>query len=190
MINRTALFNAIRAFAKDRRLQPDQVKLIDELSDSLGLTRISNDDWLPLSLTLVKRFEGCRLTAYPDPGSGGDPWTIGWGATGKGIAKGVTWSQADADYRLALDVSRFAAEVDKLLGASPATAYQKAALVSFSYNVGIGNLGGSTLLKKHKAGDYTGAAIEFAKWNKASGKVLNGLVTRRAAEAEMYRGKA
>jgi len=58
--------------------------------------------------------------------------------------------------------------------------------VSFAYNVGVGNLQSSTLLKKHKAGDYRGAVAEFAKWNKAAGKVLPGLTKRRAAEAALY----
>jgi lysozyme len=59
-------------------------------------------------------------------------------------------------------------------------------MVSFAYNVGVGNLQSSTLLKKHKAGDYAGAKAEFAKWNKAAGKVMNGLTRRRTAEAQLY----
>jgi lysozyme len=59
-------------------------------------------------------------------------------------------------------------------------------MVSFAYNVGPANLASSTLLKKHKAGDYAGAAAEFAKWNKANRKVMAGLTRRRAAEAALY----
>ena len=59
-------------------------------------------------------------------------------------------------------------------------------MVSFAYNVGVGNLSASTLLKKHKAGDFKGAAAEFARWNKAAGKVMTGLTRRRAAEAALY----
>ena len=62
--------------------------------------------------------------------------------------------------------------------------------MSFAYNVGLGNLGSSTLLRKHRAGDYAGAAAEFSRWSKAAGKVLNGLVKRRAAEARVYQGLA
>lgn len=138
---------------------------------------------------LVKRFEGCRLSAYPDPASGGDPWTIGWGATGPGIRRGVTWTQAQADARLEADLARFAAAVAGMLGGAPTTQHRFDALVSFAYNLGTGNLAKSTLIRKHKAGDFAGAAAEFARWNKAAGKVLLGLTRRRSAEAKLYRGE-
>jgi lysozyme len=63
-------------------------------------------------------------------------------------------------------------------------------MVSLAYNVGIGNLKESTLLRLHKEGDYTGAAGQFARWNKAAGKAMAGLTRRREAEAKMYRGLA
>jgi GH24 family phage-related lysozyme (muramidase) len=142
---------------------------------------------------LIQQFEGCAkkrsdgsFEAYPDPGTGGDPWTIGWGSTGAEIKKGVVWSQKQCDERLSEHLGDFSAKVKKALGGSPATQHQFDALVSFAYNVGVGNLQSSTLLKKHKAGDYKGAAAEFAKWNKAAGKVLPGLTKRRAAEAALY----
>lgn len=142
---------------------------------------------------LVQQFEGCAtkqadgtFAAYPDPGSGGDPWTIGWGSTGPDIRKGVVWTQQQCDDRLAEHLDEFAQNVSKLLGSAPTTQNQFDAMVSFAYNVGVGNLAASTLLKKHKAGDYQGAAAEFARWNKASGKVLAGLTKRRAAEAALY----
>lgn len=185
-MTRTALFEAIRPFAPNQAFTPAMVTMIDALADRFGLARVGDDDWLPYALDLIKQFEGCRLSAYPDPGSGGDPWTIGWGSTGAGIAKGATWTQAQADMRLAQDVTKFAAGVDAALGGAPVTAKQKGALVSFAYNVGIGAMQSSTLLKKHKAGDYAGARGEFAKWNKAAGKVMAGLTRRRAAEAAVY----
>lgn len=139
-------------------------------------------------LRTIKDSEGCRLKAYPDPASGGDPWTIGWGATGKGIARGVTWTQEQCDARLASDVATFSEEVEDLLGASSTSQAQFDALVSFAYNVGLGNLGSSTLLRKHKAGDFEGAADQFGRWVYAKKKVMPGLVTRRAREATLYRG--
>jgi GH24 family phage-related lysozyme (muramidase) len=139
-------------------------------------------------LKLIQSFEGCKLTAYPDPGSGGDPWTIGWGSTGPNIKRGTVWTQEQADARFAEHVEEFAAKVRALIGASPTKQHQFDALVSIAYNIGTGNLSGSTLLRKHKAGDYAGAAAEFAKWNKAAGKVMNGLTRRREAEAALYRG--
>lgn len=142
--------------------------------------------WQPLATPLIKQFEGCVLKAYPDPGSGNDPWTIGYGATGPGIAKGVVWTQAQADERLADDVDRFGQQVAGLIRGATTTAGQMAAMVSLAFNVGAENLRRSTLLRKHLEGDYAGAQANFAKWNKASGRVLPGLTRRRAAEAKLY----
>ena len=145
-------------------------------------------------IKLVQQFEGCakkradgRFDAYPDPGSGGDPWTIGWGTTGPDVRRGVTWTQQQCDDRFIEHLNEFAENVAKALSGAATSQPQFDALVSFSYNVGLGNLQKSTLLKKHKAGDFAGAANEFAKWNKAAGKVMNGLTRRRAAEAALYR---
>lgn len=138
----------------------------------------------PDGLALIKSFEGCKLAAYPDPGTGGDPWTIGWGATGPRIAKGVVWTQAQADQRLTGDVARFASQVTRALAGAATTQSQFDAMTSFHYNTGA--LLSSTLLRKHKAGDYAGAAAEFGKWVHAGGHVLPGLVKRRAAEAVLY----
>lgn len=150
----------------------------------------------PAGLKLIQEFEGFaralpedRVEAYPDPGTGGAPWTIGWGTTGPDVHRGTVWTKAKAEERFAAHVEEFAAGVRKALGSAPASQNQFDALVSLAYNVGLGNLAGSTLLKKHKAGDYQGAAAEFAKWNKAAGKVMTGLTRRRAAEAAMYRGQ-
>jgi GH24 family phage-related lysozyme (muramidase) len=138
-------------------------------------------------LALIKQFEGCKLTAYPDPGSGGDPWTIGWGSTGPDIRKGLVWTQAQCDERLEADVQRFALQVDKLIGPASTTQSEFDALVSFAYNLGLGNLSSSTLLKLHKAGKHPEAAGQFVRWNRASGQVMRGLTLRREAEAELYR---
>jgi len=144
---------------------------------------------------LVQEFEGCAkkqsdgtYAAYPDPGSGGDPWTIGWGSTGPDIKKGVVWTQKQCDDRFTSHLGEFAEKVSKILGSTPTTQSQFDAMVSFAYNVGVGNLSASTLLKKHKARDYKGAAAEFARWNKAASKVMAGLTRRRAAEAKLYGG--
>lgn len=139
---------------------------------------------------LVKQFEGCVLKAYPDPGSGGDPWTIGVGATGPGISKGVVWTQQQADDRLMADLARFGRGVWNAIAEKETTQNRFDALVSFAFNVGLGNLLSSTLLRKHVAGDYEGAAEQFARWSKANGKTMKGLVRRRQAEAALYRGQA
>lgn len=184
---RNKLFEAIRPFAPDRRFSKEHVRAIDALADAFGIAR-GGSDGMNEALALIKQFEGCKLDAYPDPGTGGDPWTIGWGATGPGIKKGVRWTQAQADQRLAADVARFAAGVDAVVTKAP-TAGQRAAMISFAYNVGLGAFSSSTLLRKHNAGDFEGAAAEFGRWNKAAGKVLNGLTRRREAEAAVYRGQ-
>lgn len=179
-----ALFDAIRQIKGEALTQAD----VDLVNAALGT---SVPTFVPTSvpssaLELIKRFEGCRLAAYPDPATGGDPWTIGWGATGSGIAKGVVWTQAQADARLVQDVKRFCDGVRKLLDNAATTDRQLGAMTSLAYNVGLGNFGSSTLLKKHKAGDYAGAKAEFAKWNKAAGKVMAGLTRRRTDEAQVY----
>jgi lysozyme len=146
-------------------------------------------------ISLIQQSEGCAkkqpdgsLLAYPDPGTGGDPWTIGWGTTGADVRQGVVWTQQQCDDRFTKDLDAFAARVAQVIGDALTTQPQFDAMVSFAYNVGVGNLASSTLLRKHKAGDFKGAALEFARWNKAAGKVLPGLTRRRAAEAALYAG--
>ena len=145
----------------------------------------------PDGIDLIKSFEGCAkkrpdgtFEAYPDPGSGGDPWTIGWGATGKGIARGTVWTQAECDERLERDLVRFAREVARTLGAAPTTQAQFDALVSFHYNTGA--IAKATLTRLHCVGRYAETAQEFGRWVNAGGKRLPGLVRRRAAEASLY----
>lgn len=144
-------------------------------------------------ITLIQHFEGCArrqpdgtIAAYPDPGTGSAPWTIGWGSTGPDIAPGVIWTSAQCDARFRHDIAAFAARVAAAIGIARTGQHQFDALVAFAYNVGVVHLHTSTLLKKHIAGDYTGARAEFAKWDKAAGAVLPGLTTRRAAEATLY----
>jgi lysozyme len=162
------------------------------VSNTLAVRTIGTD-----GIALIKRFEGCArlrtdgmVEAYPDPGTGGAPWTIGWGATGPDHVHGGTigqhtvWSQAQCDDRLADDLARYAADVARTLGDAPTTQAQFDALVSFHYNTGA--IARATLTRKHIAGDYPGAALEFARWNRAGGRVLKGLSRRRAAEVELY----
>ena len=134
---------------------------------------------------LVKRKEQCRLTAYlPTPE---DVPTIGWGSTGPDIKLGMKWTQAQADERFERDIAKFAAGVDKRIGAVDTTQGQFDAMVSLAYNIGLWAFEGSTLLRRHRAKRYAEAAETFAWWNKQKGKVLRGLTIRRAEEAAMYR---
>jgi lysozyme len=137
----------------------------------------------------VKRFEGCKLTAYPDPGSvNGEPWTIGYGHTSDSfmpVRKGMSITQAQADAALEHDLNETAAAVDRLVKVH-LTDNQFGALVSFTYNVGVGAFQKSSLLRKLNAGDYDAVPAELARWNKNDGKVMKGLTNRRAAEAGLW----
>lgn len=145
------------------------------------------------AIDLIHSLESFKPNAYKDPGSkNGLPITIGWGSTtdldGKPIKLGNVWTREYADRVFARDLANFSAKVTQHLGGAPTTQNQFDAMVSFAYNVGHaeGGFKTSTLLKKHKAGDYAGAKAEFARWNKNDGKVMNGLIRRRAAEADLY----
>lgn len=136
----------------------------------------------------AKKLPDGGVKAYPDPGSGGDPWTIGFGSTGPDIGPGTVWTRQQAEERFAADLIKFTTRVLALIGNAPTTQGQLDAMVSLAYNVGLGNFKESTLLRLHKEGDYAGAKGQFERWNKASGKILPGLVRRRAAEAVLYGG--
>jgi lysozyme len=141
------------------------------------------------TLTHVKRWEGFRKDAYPDPGSvNGLPVTIGYGQTrrnGKTIKLGDTISEAAASEWLEQELARVSGVVERLVKV-PLTENQHGALVSFTYNVGDDAFGKSTLLKKLNAGNYAAVPGQLARWNKNDGKVMEGLVNRRAAEAGLW----
>lgn len=141
------------------------------------------------ALKLIKDFEGWRANAYPDPATGGAPWTIGYGHTTAAgppkVAKGLKITQEEGDAILRRDlkaVEKTVADAVKV----PLNENQFGALVSFTFNCGGGNLRKSTLLKKVNDKDFKAAAAEFAKWNKAAGKVMAGLTRRRAAETALF----
>lgn len=133
--------------------------------------------------SLVKEFEGCKLTAYLDAAG---VWTIGWGSTGPDVYPGLVWSQDQADRRMEEDVARYGVSVTDLLAGAETNQNQFDALVDFAYNLGPKALATSTLLKLHRAGIYGAAKDQFAKWVHAGGRVLEGLVHRRIAEAALY----
>ena len=132
-------------------------------------------------INLIKRFEGLRLEAYLD--SVAVP-TIGYGHT-RGVKLGQTITQEQADAFLEEDIHEFELAIQRLVHIN-LTQNQFDALVSFTFNLGIGNLKQSTLLKKLNAGDITGAANEFNRWVYAGGKKLTGLVKRRSAERLLF----
>lgn len=138
-------------------------------------------------LDLIARFEGLSLSAYADPATGGQPFTLGFGHT-KGVLPGDTCDRALAAHWLAEDVAEAEAAVDSLVKVD-LTQEQFDSLVSFTFNCGAGNLEKSTLLKMVNAGDFDGAEGQFARWNQGAGRVMAGLVKRRHDEAAMFAGK-
>lgn len=139
-------------------------------------------------IAVLHYFESCRLTAYPDPGTGGAPWTIGWGHTGPEVVKGLTWTQAKADAVFAQDLARFEAGVLEVVRFG-VTQAQFDALVCFAYNCGLSALRDSTLLKLFNDGRFDLVPAQFARWNKAGGKEMKGLTRRRAAEVALFQGR-
>ena len=137
-------------------------------------------------IALIKEFEGCKLTASQDSVG---VWTIGYGWTqpvdGKPIRAGMTIKQETAERLLKTGMVSYESDVSRLVKVG-LTQGQFDALVSFTYNLGARSLSTSTLLRKLNAGDYAGAADEFLRWNKAGGKVLNGLTRRREAERALF----
>jgi lysozyme len=132
----------------------------------------------------IKGFEALRLVAYPDPGTGGKPWTIGWGHT-KGVKQGDRITQDQAEQFLSDDLAVFELTVNSAIK-RPMTQNQFDAMVSLAFNIGGAAFAGSTLVKKFNAGDMQGAADQFPHWKFSGGKVMPGLVKRRAAEREMF----
>ena len=135
---------------------------------------------------LIRQHEGLRLEAYQDPVG---VWTIGFGHTSAAgppaVYKGMRITAAGADEILRTDLRKFEGYVASAVKV-PLNQNQFDALVSFTLNLGSENLRSSTLLKRLNAGDYFGAADQFAVWNRAGGKVLPGLVKRRAAERALF----
>jgi lysozyme len=138
-------------------------------------------------IDLIKRFEGFSSTPYLCPA---DVPTIGYGNTRRFDGSRVAMddepiSEADGEALLAHELLSFERSVDKLITAE-LTQVMFDALVSFTYNLGSGNLQSSTLRMKLNRGHYEGAADEFPKWRKAGGRVLQGLVRRRIAERKLF----
>ncbi|MGB3797297.1 MAG: lysozyme [Alteraurantiacibacter sp.] len=197
-MTRKSVFNIFRQIL-GRGLRQGEVDRLDRALDNLAKDSVPGVPHYPPvpqigpeGIALIKRFEGCarkrrdgRFDAYPDPGTGGAPWTIGWGATGHGIGPGTVWSQDACDARLEADLVRYAEMVTVAIGDAPTSQRQFDALVSFHYNTGA--IASATLTRKHNAGDHDGAAREFARWCYAGGRVMKGLARRRAAEAALYR---
>lgn len=137
----------------------------------------------------IKKSEGLRLEAYPDPGSkNGLPVTIGYGTTrinGKPVSLGTKITKAQAESYLKADLQKFADKVAALIKVR-LNKNQFGALVSFAYNIGLGAFERSTLLRLLNAGDYNSVPAQMRRWNKNDGKVMQGLVNRREDEIKLW----
>jgi GH24 family phage-related lysozyme (muramidase) len=167
---------------------PGAIGMMDDLVDLVEKQQPQTRQIGPEGVKLIQDFEGYEPTSYKDPGTGWEPFTGGWGTTrdedGNPLQLGVTWPKERWTALFTRDLQKYADEVSKAIGDAPTTQNQFDALVSFHYNTGA--IGRATLTKRHVAGAHDDAAREFAKWNKAGGRVLAGLTRRRKAEAELY----
>jgi lysozyme len=198
---RAPIFAAVRAAARPGLFNdPGNVLALDNLLDAFDVPRAQTGmSTGPAGIALMKEFEGYarvlpggRVQAYPDPGTGGEPWTIGFGSTGADpfnggrINRNTIWTDAQAETRFRQHLAEFERAVNAAIKV-PTTQNQFDALMSLTYNIGAAAMARSTLISHHNARRFADAANEFARWNRAGGSVMPGLTRRRAAEAALYR---
>ncbi|MDS7935684.1 lysozyme [Acinetobacter sp. V91_7] len=175
-------FDEARVIAGGKLTQPQ----VDELNKVVDWLAPGEKTTSQIGINLISGFESTQLKAYDD---GVGVWTIGIGTTvypnGTKVKKGDTCTLEQAKSYFKYDLAKFEKTVNESV-AVPLTQNQFDALVSLTYNIGSGAFKGSTLLKRLNTKDYSSAADQFLVWNKADGKVLNGLVRRRAAERELF----
>jgi lysozyme len=134
-------------------------------------------------IELIKHFEGCELEAY---NCAAGVWTIGYGHI-KGVTPESVITQEQAEQMLVEELNEYEGYINDMV-TTPLSQNQFDALVSWVYNLGGGNLKASTLLKVLNSGDFNGVPAQLMRWNKAGGKVLEGLTRRRQAEADLFSG--
>jgi len=137
-----------------------------------------------VGLNLIKEFESCRLTAYQDVVG---KWTVGYGQTGPGIGPGTVWTQDRADAALDTKAQQVTAALNLLIRAT-VTQSQFDACGSLAYNIGCTAFEHSTLLRLLNGGYYNGAMEQFPKWSMAGGVQIAGLLRRRLAEQQLFKG--
>ena len=149
---------------------------------------------LAAALKLIKEFEGCHLDAYPDPLSGGDPWTIGYGTTrysdGRPVKRGDKINAVEADMLLRLEVDRIAGKLRSTIpGWVELTDAQQSALISFAYNLGsdfYGAKGFETITKRLREKDWPGVPDALLLYRNPGTNVEAGLKRRRIAEGDLW----
>lgn len=196
--------------AVERLLTPEQKKRLEPGGDIRNATWLNvgavvaasavSNSVVSVALPLVQEFESCQLLAYPDPETGGDPWTIGWGSThyanGQSVQKGDTISQSQADFLLEMRLQADnQALASRITGYGKLSVNQRAALLSFTYNCGTGWFGSSgfTTLTKHLQQGLQVDRSELAKVPAALMLYVNpggpseaGLRRRRKAEGALW----
>ena len=135
-------------------------------------------------ISLIKKFEGCEYNAYK---CAADVLTIGYGHT-KDVKEGDLVTQQEAENLLAEDLKEFENYINDMVTV-PLNQNQFDALVSWVFNLGPANLKASTMLKVINIGNYENVPEQIKRWNKAGGKVLDGLIRRREAESLMFQNK-
>ena len=139
-------------------------------------------------LQLLKRLEGCRLTAYVDAAG---IWTIGYGHTGHEVVPGLAWTQSHAEEALHSDIEQFSQGLQSLIR-RPLNDNQFSALVIFAYNIGLAAFSASTALRHVNSGDFTGVPPAMLLWDKIHDRVTRqlvvspGLLKRREAEIHLW----
>jgi len=140
-------------------------------------------------IDLIAKWEGLETHAYPDPATGGEPWTIGIGHTSAAgdpeVYKGLVITEAEAHEIFKRDVTQYEDTVNRVCP-GPTTQHQFNAMVSLCYNIGGGNFDGSSVDRYHNEQNYPQAAESFLLWNKANGQIMQGLVNRREDEKKHY----
>jgi lysozyme len=139
----------------------------------------------PVGIALIKKFEGFKADAYQD---GGGVWTVGYGSTvisGRPVRKGDHLDEPVAATYMVKIANEHLAAVQSAIKV-PVTQNQIDAITSFTYNLGVNAFLTSTLLRLLNVNDFAGAAAQFDKWIHDNGKVVNGLITRRAAEKALF----
>ena len=196
------LKDAVAFAIKNQSLTQDQWNAINRLSD--GLTEFQSNEftrlWRTISsakmaLPLVQEFEGCHLTAYPDPETNNEPWTIGWGTTvysnGTKVKKGDTITQTLAD-----DLLLERLQKDEIILSKRIPYWysmnnnQKAALISFTYNCGsswFGSNGFNSLTKVIAERNYSKVPEVLMLYVNPGGPTEAGLRRRRKAEGDLFK---
>jgi lysozyme len=139
---------------------------------------------------MLKQFEGFCADPYPDPVSGGEPWTIGYGSThdlqGRLISPDTPpITEVQASQLAMLDMLTAFKAVASAIKV-PLTQHEQAAIEDFIYNVGAGNFRDSTLLRLINQNQLMLASKQFELWDHADGRVIAGLLRRRLAEEQMF----